>query len=503
MRKEPSWRTLAAGTVLIAAATGAGAAVPFTAAVVDLGNAGDAKAVADIDRDGRADPVMGGDALVWYESGAGWARRVIRASPIFGEFTTDMQAQDLDGDGDPDLVVGDANGPGNVLWFENPVQNPPAGLGNDPRNGANWRHHTIGSHGSWAHDVEIADVDADGRLDVLTSGNGRTHLFRQISPLSWADRDLTALAGAGVFFGDIDRDGRPDIAIPGAWLKAPTDPLAGVWQRYPIAPSPEGDEVLVADLNGDGRLDVLATDAHTAQAVAWYEAPPDPTQPNWTRRVVDPAMGAHHPEAADFDGDGRLDLLLGLERADLSVYFNLGGTPPTFAKQQLDTASAHNARFGDLDGDGDFDVFAADYIGFPPAKVHVNEGVVASAPSRFFTVTPCRLADTRLGPGPLGGPALAAGATRSFTAAGHCGVPPSARAVVVNATATVPSGLGNLTLFPAGGAVPVASNVNYGPEETRANGAIVRLGAGGQISVRCTQASGTAHLVLDVTGYFE
>ena len=494
-------RPLIAGAVLIAAARGDGA-VPFTSAVIDGANAGDCKAVADIDLDGKGDPVMGGDALVWYESGAGWARRVIRATPIFGEFTTDMQAADLDGDGDPDLVVGDANGPGNVLWFENPVRNPPPGLGSDPRSGANWLHHTIGSHGSWAHDIEVADASGDGRLDVLTSGNGRTHLFVQVSPTVWAEREITTLAGMGVYFGDIDRDGRPDVAVPGAWLKTPPDPLTGVWLRYPIAPAAEGDEVLVADLNDDGRLDIVAADAHNARDLVWYEAPANPTQPGWTRRVIDPAMGAHHPEAADFDGDGRIDLLLGLERADLSIYWSGGGSPPSFTKQQLDTASAHNARAGDLDGDGDFDVFAADYIGFPPAKVHLNQGAVVSAPARFYTVAPCRLVDTRRVAGPLGGPALGAGATRSFTAVGNCGVPASARALVLNVTVTGPAGLGNLTLFPFGAAVPLASSLNYGPAQTRANNTVIRLGAG-QLSVRCTQASGTAHLILDVTGYFE
>jgi hypothetical protein len=476
--------------------------VPFTSAVIDGQNAGDCNASADIDLDGKGDAVMGGSALVWYESDAGWARRVIRATPIFGEFTTDMQAADLDGDGDPDLVVGDNNGPGNVLWFENPVRNPPPGLGPDPRIGANWLHHTIGSHGSWAHDVEVADASGDGRLDVLTSGNGRTHLFVQVSPIVWAGRDLTALAGMGVSFGDIDRDGRPDIAVPGAWLETPPDPLTGVWLRHPIAPAAEGDEVLVADLNADGRLDIVAMDAHAADELVWYEAPTNPTQAGWVRRVIDPAMGAHHPEAADFDGDGRIDLLLGLERADLSVYLNAGGSPPTFSKQQLDTASAHNARLGDLDGDGDFDVFAADYIGLPPAKVHLNQGTVVGVPTRFHTVAPCRLVDTRLAPGLLGGPALSAGATRSFTVIGHCGVSAGARAVVLNTTVTGPTGLGNLILFPAGGALPLASSLNYGPGQTRANNAVVRLGDG-QLSVRCTQPSGTAHLILDVTGYFE
>lgn len=357
---------LAAGLALVS-----GPPPPFATTVVDPQGSGDCKAVADIDLDGDADPVLGGFSLAWYESGAGWARREIRGAPVHQEFSTDMQAADLDGDGDPDLVLGDGGGAGNVLWFENPRLSPPGGKGNNPRVGSNWVHHVIGTHGDWTHDVEVADVDRDGRLDVLTSGHGRAHLFVR-SGTGWAHRDLSDEAGAGVSLGDVDRDGRVDIAVPGAWLRAPANPLLGPFTRYPVAPAPEGDEVLLVDLDGDRRLDLVECDAHSARELAWYQAPRDPRQPGWTRRVIDPAMGSHHPEAADFDGDGRADLLMGLELQDLSIYWNRKGSPPAFQKQRLDTAAAHNARAGDLDGDGDPDVFGVDWIGHAPAKVHLN-----------------------------------------------------------------------------------------------------------------------------------
>ena len=477
----------------------------FTAVVIDPARSGDAKAVGDIDLDGKADPILGGSSLAWYEAGASWARRVIRAVPLHDAFTTDLQALDLDADGNVDLVVGDSNGPENVLWFENPLRNPPAGLGSDPRVEANWLHHVIGTHGAIAHDVEVADVNRDGRLDVLTSGFGHTNLWVQSSPTSWTGRDLTALPGmtVGVFFGDIDRDGRADIATPSGWFKAPDDPLAGTWTRYVITGASDGDEILLADLNGDGRLDVLTMVADGSGPFAWFEAPADPTQPSWTRRLIDAAMGSHHPEAMDFDGDGRLDVLMGQPATDLSIYFNQGGSPPTLTKMQLDVVAAHNARAGDLDGDGDLDIFGADLSGSPPAKVHLNAGVPPPTAIRLHPVAPCRLVDTRGPLGPSGGPTLFAQSTRVFSLAGTCGIPATARALVLNVTVAQPSALGHVTLYPVGVAPPRASMLNFAAGRTRANNGTVTVAAGGWLAVFSGQVSGTSHLIIDVTGYYQ
>ena len=51
--------------------------------------------------------------------------------------------------------------------------------------------------------------------------------------------------------------------------------------------------------------------------------------------------------------------------------------------------------------------------------------------------------------------------------------------------------------------MPSTSTLNYVAGQTRANNAIVGLSPSGALAVRCSQASGTAHVVLDVTGYFE
>jgi hypothetical protein len=125
-------------------------------------------------------------------------------------------------------------------------------------------------------------------------------------------------------------------------------------------------------------------------------------------------------------------------------------------------------------------------------------------PGSFFTVVPCRAVDTRRSPGTCrGGPALAAGADRVFPLFGRCGIPETARAVSVNVAATEPSASGHLRLYPAGLPPPPVSTVNYVAGQTRGNNAIVGLSATGELAVRCVQATGTTHFILDVTGYFE
>jgi len=131
------------------------------------------------------------------------------------------------------------------------------------------------------------------------------------------------------------------------------------------------------------------------------------------------------------------------------------------------------------------------YFGFVPA------------PLDFHTVPPCRLVDTRLATSRSGGPALAAGATRLFRVSGACGIPPTARALSFNVSVIQPDASGHLRIYPAGTAAPLISTINYSAGQTRANNAIVQVGDSEQLAVFCGQATGSAHFVLDVNGYFE
>lgn len=113
----------------------------------------------------------------------------------------------------------------------------------------------------------------------------------------------------------------------------------------------------------------------------------------------------------------------------------------------------------------------------------------------YFTVAPCRLVDTR------GGAALTNG-SRTFVLSGRCNIPITASALAVNATAVNPSANGFLTFHPAGTSIPNASTINLRAGRTRANNAVIALGAEGNITVDAS-ISGSVHLLLDVLGYFE
>jgi uncharacterized protein GlcG (DUF336 family) len=128
------------------------------------------------------------------------------------------------------------------------------------------------------------------------------------------------------------------------------------------------------------------------------------------------------------------------------------------------------------------------------------------SPTDYFTVTPCRMADTRSADGPTGGPILGGKPTRTFpVTGGACGVPSTAIAVSVNLTAVGAAAAGYFTLFP-GNALgpPLASTINFTAGATRANNAIVPLATDGAGTIQVKNGSaGAAHVVLDVNGYFQ
>ncbi len=118
----------------------------------------------------------------------------------------------------------------------------------------------------------------------------------------------------------------------------------------------------------------------------------------------------------------------------------------------------------------------------------------------FYPLTPCRLVDTRNAAGPLGGPTLAGGSTRTFPLlASSCNVPNRAQAYSLNVTAVSKAGIGFLTAWPAGQPQPAASTLNAPSSAAVANAAIVPAGTNGDISIFSTN---TTDVILDVNGYF-
>jgi len=126
-------------------------------------------------------------------------------------------------------------------------------------------------------------------------------------------------------------------------------------------------------------------------------------------------------------------------------------------------------------------------------NVNGNQG------TKFYTLTPCRVLDTR-----ASSPLLSQ-VTRVVQVAGLCGAPSTAKAVAVNLTAVTPTGAGNVALWPDGPKPPV-SLINFQTGLIRANNAVLGLsgdGSGTLLTEASVAGGGTVHLLIDVTGYFE
>jgi glucose/arabinose dehydrogenase len=123
---------------------------------------------------------------------------------------------------------------------------------------------------------------------------------------------------------------------------------------------------------------------------------------------------------------------------------------------------------------------------------------VSYGPFDYNTLTPCRLVDTR-----SAGPELAANSTRTFTAAGACGIPATASVIAVNVTVIGASNSGNLQIWPAGTTAPDTSVLSFQAGQARSNNAFVALGAAGNFSALAGFPTGSAHLVVDVVGWYE
>jgi hypothetical protein len=130
------------------------------------------------------------------------------------------------------------------------------------------------------------------------------------------------------------------------------------------------------------------------------------------------------------------------------------------------------------------------------------DGQTATLPASFtylpwtgaYMLPPCRVLDTRTPDGVLGGPALSPRAWRGFQITGTCGIPSGAVAVIVNAAVTSPTAPGTIQ-------IEGIDFLSFSAGQTRANNGFVLLNQFGEIYFLNTSA-GSAHVLLDVTGYF-
>lgn len=145
-----------------------------------------------------------------------------------------------------------------------------------------------------------------------------------------------------------------------------------------------------------------------------------------------------------------------------------------------------------------FILFAFVIVLLAAAEVRAQSG-----PYQYFSLTPCRVVDTRNATSTNGGPVLLGNTQRDFQIRGNCGVPTGAKAVSINVTVVSPTVSSWLAVWPSGQARPYVSTINFDPSSPAlANGALVGLSQN-TADLSVYNSEGSVHVLIDVTGYFQ
>jgi hypothetical protein len=336
--------------------------------------------VADLDRDGTNDFVLSfrqvAPALVWYRRTAtNWDRYVIETN--FLTIEAGGAVMDIDGDGNPDLVFGGDWQSSEVWWWENPYPHfdpkipwkrhvikkggatqhhdqvfgdflgtgkPQLAFWNqgakkiflaeipaDPRHAESWPMTEIfsGEAGvsrktafQYPEGMAAIDIDGDGQVDLL-AGN---LWFKHRGGKKFEAIQIGTIGGR-IAAGHFKPGKYPQVVIapgdgigPLRWYECTGNPEnTKDWEGHDLLERDmiHGHSLQVADIDGDGNLDIFA-----AEMAKWSENAKTPDNPNATawifygdgqggfrKTVFATGIGFHEARVADLNGDGLMDIL--------------------------------------------------------------------------------------------------------------------------------------------------------------------------------------------------
>ncbi len=298
--------------------------------------------------------------IIWFRHDGGkpiyWTKIVI-ASNVIGAHS--VYAADFDNDVDLDIVGAAYQGQPGIAWWRND--------GGDP---VVWTKLPVANTFINAHEIYAADLNGDQFIDVLGASSDLHRIAvwynSGSNPIVWTEQTLITnfTLAKSVRAGDIDGDGDIDV-IGGSiidsdvlwWRNDGGNPVN--WTKLNIDLNFSGaHRVDTADINGDGRLDVIGA-GYIGNLIGWWKNNGDES---WTRQILEYNFStACIAYASDMDGDGDMDIMgtsQGLN--EVALWLNNGGDPVQWNKIIVDNNfyRVWPLYACDIDADGDKDIIA-------------------------------------------------------------------------------------------------------------------------------------------------
>ncbi len=354
----------------------------------------------DFDGDGVNDFILSfrqkPPALVWYRrTPTGWETYVIEKDYLTIE--AGGAVHDLDGDGDPDVVFGGDWQSSDVWWWENPAPHFDKS--------ASWKRRLVKTGGKHQHhDQCFGDFLGTGKAQLAFWNQQAKTLYlaeipadprnAQAWPLSEVVSGATAgstpyTEGMSAF--DVDGDGKLDLLAYNAWFKH-----TGGKTFQPVTLAKEGGLVFAGRFTPSKIPQIVISPGDGKGRVRFYECTGKPeVAADWEGRdlIGREVIHGHSLQLGDINRDGHLDILVAEmakwrdketlpDHPQATAWILYGDGQGNFRKTELIVGHGwHEARLADLDGDGDLDLLNKPYTWETPrVDVWLNNGTGPRSP---------------------------------------------------------------------------------------------------------------------------